>query len=80
MIPRRTLGLIAIVLLTQSVSAADAEKVKPAEETYHGSESIEDCMAHWDAGTHMTKAQWRTTCERIRAERLPYLKEQGHVE
>lgn len=22
-----------------------------------------DCMAIWDKGTHMTKAQWRTTCK-----------------
>ncbi len=81
MIPRCTLGLIGVVLLALPVSAADGEKAK-TEETprYLGSESIADCMANWDAGTHMTKAQWRKTCERIRAERLPYLKEQGHVE
>jgi hypothetical protein len=22
-----------------------------------------DCMAIWDKGTHMTKAQWRRTCK-----------------
>lgn len=27
--------------------------------------ALEDCMRNWDPGTHMTKAQWRTTCERL---------------
>jgi hypothetical protein len=22
------------------------------------------CMSYWDPGTHMTKAEWRRTCER----------------
>jgi hypothetical protein len=25
---------------------------------------IAECMAVWDAGTHMTKQEWRATCER----------------
>lgn len=27
--------------------------------------SLDECMADWDVGTHMTKKQWRTTCERL---------------
>lgn len=27
--------------------------------------ALEACMADWDTGTHMTKEQWRTTCERL---------------
>ncbi len=26
--------------------------------------NIEECMGTWDAGTHMTKKEWRATCER----------------
>ena len=26
---------------------------------------VEDCMAIWDAGTHMTKTQWRRTCRSL---------------
>lgn len=25
---------------------------------------VEECMKLWDAGTHMTKREWRVTCER----------------
>ena len=27
------------------------------------------CLTDWDAQTHMTKAEWRTTCERVSRER-----------
>jgi len=27
------------------------------------------CLADWDAQTHMTKTEWRTTCERVSRER-----------
>jgi hypothetical protein len=27
--------------------------------------TVTDCMGIWDAGTHMTKAQWRTACTRV---------------
>ena len=27
------------------------------------------CLVDWDAQTHMTKAEWRTTCERVSRER-----------
>jgi hypothetical protein len=27
-------------------------------------ESLADCMSYWDAGTHMSKAEWRRTCQR----------------
>lgn len=29
---------------------------------------VEDCMAIWDAGTHMTKTQWRRTCNSLLGE------------
>jgi len=27
------------------------------------------CLADWDAQTHMTTSEWRTTCERVSRER-----------
>jgi hypothetical protein len=31
-------------------------------------------MAKWDPGTHMSKEQWRETCQRIKDEREPYVR------
>jgi hypothetical protein len=42
-------------------------------------ESLESCMARWDAGTHMSKQAWRETCRRITSERLPYVKGRSDV-
>ena len=27
-------------------------------------ETLADCMSFWDAGTHMSKTEWRETCKR----------------
>ena len=27
-------------------------------------ETLEECMSFWDAGTHMSKTEWRRTCQR----------------
>jgi len=69
--------------LLLATMAASAETKKPADQippVHHGSESVADCLERWDAGTHMTKSQWRKTCERVRAERLPYLKANRHTD
>jgi hypothetical protein len=29
-----------------------------------GGKTLADCMAFWEPATHMTKAEWRTTCLR----------------
>jgi hypothetical protein len=31
------------------------------------------CLQDWDAATHMTRKEWRTTCERVAAERRIFL-------
>jgi hypothetical protein len=31
------------------------------------------CLQDWDAGTHMTRTEWRTTCLRVAAERRTFL-------
>ncbi len=41
---------------------------KPGSESYgSGTRSlVADCMALWDRGTHMTKLEWRRTCQRTK--------------
>ena len=29
-----------------------------------GAEALDTCMSHWDPGTHMTKDEWRESCQR----------------
>jgi len=31
-----------------------------------GGETLANCMADWDPATHMSKAEWRRACERVR--------------
>lgn len=72
----RFMLVLATALLAPAGYAAETGKAPspaPAELGFYNSQSIEDCMAMWDPVTHMTKVQWRATCDRIRAERLPYL-------
>ena len=64
--------LIAEDAPSQSPDAATSTDA--VQERYLATESIESCMKSWDPGTHMSKEAWRTTCERIKAERLPYVK------
>ena len=30
-----------------------------------GGNTLQDCMNFWDSGTHMSKSEWRVTCQRI---------------
>ena len=38
-----------------------------------GGRTLQDCMRFWDQGTHMSKSEWRTACQRS-AHRLDNLK------
>jgi hypothetical protein len=38
---------------------------------------LKQCLDDWDAATHMTKQEWRTTCERVVRERSKWLREQA---
>ena len=59
---------------TPSQPPDTATSTEDAQGRYLATETIESCMKSWDPGTHMSKEAWRTTCERIKAERLPYVK------
>ena len=65
------LGMLALVI------PAVAEDEPVEREKYLAEEPIESCIARWDAGTHMSKAQWRQVCKRVNEERLEFLREQG---
>jgi hypothetical protein len=72
---QRCILVLAATIFASAGYAAETQRAASAELGFYNSQSLEDCMAIWDPLTHMTKAQWRTTCDRIRAERLPYLEE-----
>jgi hypothetical protein len=38
-------------------------------------EWLKTCLGDWDRATHMTKQEWRKTCERVASERGNYLLE-----
>jgi hypothetical protein len=61
-----TIALVSVLGARQSLAqspGADRPGEKRAGEAGK-KQKIEECMAIWDAGTHMTKQEWRTTCER----------------
>jgi|EndMetStandDraft_8_1072994.scaffolds.fasta_scaffold107756_3 hypothetical protein len=65
-----------IILVGETSPSSQAETASPDEggqERYLATQSMEACMNSWDPGTHMTKEAWRTSCERIKQERLPYV-------
>jgi hypothetical protein len=43
-----------------TATQSDATETKPAVTA----EALEQCMATWDTGTHITKAKWREICKR----------------
>ena len=53
----------------------DPAAVRPAARTGKAAiaEAKAECMAMWDAGTHMSKREWANTCDRIQT-RLDNLK------
>jgi hypothetical protein len=49
-------------------SAAEMQAIKDRV-----AEWLKTCMADWDQATHMTKREWRATCERVATERGKFL-------
>jgi Spy/CpxP family protein refolding chaperone len=60
----------AVLADTKAQSGADAKQTEAAPTVTTGSidndppfaQRMNDCMAIWDKGTHMTQAQWRRSC------------------
>jgi hypothetical protein len=36
---------------------------------------LKTCLSDWDRATHMTSSEWRTTCQRVAADRQKFLLE-----
>jgi hypothetical protein len=49
----------------------------PKELLKRGADYLQQCMQDWEPATHMTKQEWRRTCERVARERLKFLLEQA---
>jgi|SRR5215510_998246 len=71
-------GLLVLgvpVYLTAVAQFADPPQAdKPVEEVQAMKQREPEnwlamCLVDWDAQTHMTKTEWRTTCERVARER-----------
>jgi hypothetical protein len=62
-----------------STSSVSAPKGKSADSNKSTKEQIGEwlktCLQDWDAATHMNRKEWRTTCERVSAERGKFLRE-----
>jgi hypothetical protein len=56
-----------------SSGAKSADDIKQIKETVAA--WLKTCLTDWDAETHMTRKEWRTTCERVAAERGKFLLE-----
>jgi hypothetical protein len=54
-----------------SPTGKSAEEIKAIEERVAYWRAT--CLQDWDAATHMTRTEWRTTCERVAAERRTFL-------
>ena len=67
--------VLSVLAFSGTESLAEPADTKPSpevsDEAYMANEPIETCMQRWDADTHMTKAEWRATCIRMKKEREP---------
>jgi hypothetical protein len=48
----------------------------PEEIRLRGKAWFTQCMADWDAATHMSKKEWERTCRRVALERTKFLIDQ----
>jgi hypothetical protein len=82
----RVVCLLSLGLLSGGAAlgqSAPAGKSSPAgkspEEIQAIKERVADwlktCLADWDRATHMTTVEWRTTCQRVAADRQKFLLE-----
>ena len=79
---RGVLGLLVLCVANTMVSAQSVEqRSSPTEKTTEQIQAIEKrvadwlttCLQDWDADTHMTQEEWRTTCKRVAVERRTFL-------
>ena len=77
--------LVLSILIGGAASAQQSEKpaAKSPEEIREIKARVGDwlktCLTDWDRATHMTATEWRTTCNRVAAERTKFLLEEPGV-
>ena len=80
------LCLAAEPAFAQSVAQPKSSTPLPSSPTEKSAKDIQEikervafwlktCLEDWDAATHMTRKEWRTTCDRVAAERGTFLLE-----
>lgn len=52
-------------------------KETPEELVKRGADYLQQCMQDWELATHMTRQEWRRTCQRVAQDRLKFLLEQA---
>ena len=70
-----------ILSLLVSDAAAAQQQIAPAPKSPAEIQAIKErvadwlktCLTDWDQATHMTRNEWRTTCNRVAAERGRFL-------
>jgi hypothetical protein len=85
LLPLVLAGGVALALEQEPDSATSPSS--PAQKSAQEMQGIEarvaewlrTCLADWDQATHMTKAEWRTTCRRVAAERGRFLVENPNM-
>ena len=73
--------VFVLSLLGEGTSIAQSADPTPADKSIEDVQSIKKraaewlttCLGDWDAQTHMTKTEWRTTCKRVAREREQFL-------
>ena len=50
-----------------SMTQGEAASITPRS----GGTTLQECMALWDAGTHMSKTEWRAACKRTMVVEFP---------
>ena len=76
----RALPIVGLLVLGVLVTTFGqfADPATPADEPVDEAQAIKQslsedwftmCLVDWDAQTHMTKGEWRRTCERVSRER-----------
>jgi hypothetical protein len=68
-----TMALTPGAELDKGKRPADNSAEKVQEIKKRSAEWLKTCLADWDAQTHMTKVEWRTTCQRVSKEREQFL-------
>jgi hypothetical protein len=59
---------------TQSKSPQETEDIKKRVADW-----LKTCLEDWDRSTHMTKAEWHTTCRRVASDRGRFLIENPNL-